>query len=109
KNVVDAGNRHMTPARFRADFDRVRENLQEQAGRPVSTQDMVNENLHVRFIEGRTRELGFLSWAWDAGLRPGKALIVKQMREIPAFFNQVTGQFDEVLYEQTVLQRGTTP
>lgn len=109
KNVVDAGNRHMTPARFRADFDRVRENLQEQAGRPVSTQDMVNENLHVRFLEGRTRELGFLSWAWDAGLRPGKALIVKKIREIPAFFNQVTGQFDQTLYEQTVMQRGATP
>lgn len=109
KHVITAGDRNMTPARFRADFDRIRENLQERAGRPVTVDDMVKENLHQRFLESRTRELGFLAWAWDAGLRPGKELIVKRIREIPAFFNQVTGQFDEAQYQQVVAQQGVTP
>lgn len=109
KNVITAGERSMTPVQFRSVFDRVRENVQEQAGRPVTTEDMVKENLHQRFLESQTRNLGFLAWAWDAGLRPGKDLIVKRIREIPAFFNQVTGQFDEQQYQQALAQRGVTP
>lgn len=109
KNVITAGDRSMTPVQFRSVFDRVRENVQEQAGRPVTTEDMVKENLHQRFLESQTRNLGFLAWAWDAGLRPGKDLIVKRIREIPAFFNQVTGQFDEAQYQQVLAQQGVTP
>lgn len=109
KHVITAGDRSMNQVQFRAVFDRVRENVQEQAGRPVTVEEMVKENLHQRFLESQTRNLGFLAWAWDAGLRPGKDLIVKRIREIPAFFNQVTGQFDETQYQQALAQQGVTP
>lgn len=109
KHVISAGDRSMSQVQFRSVFDRVRENLQERAGRPVTTEDMVKENLHQRFLEEQTQNLGFLAWAWDAGLRPGKDLIVKRIREIPAFFNQVTGQFDEQQYQQALARQGVTP
>lgn len=109
KHVVTAGDRSVDPARFRADFDRVRENLQEQAGRPLTLEDLVKENVHVRYLTDQTRRLGFLNWAWKAGVRPGEALLVKQIRDIPLFFNQITGQFDEEQYQRVLDERNVTP
>ena len=109
KHVIDAGSRSMNEAEFRAAFDRVRANIQEQAGRPVTNEDLVAENIPGRFLESQTQQLGFLNWAWEAGIRPGKELIVKQIRQIPAFFNQVTGQFDQQAYESALAQQNLTP
>ena len=109
KHVISAGDRSVDAAEYRADFERVRSNLQEQAGRPVSIQDMVDENIDARFLESQTQQKGFLAWAWKAGIRPGQALIIKQIRKIPAFFNQVTGQFDQAQYEQALAQQNATP
>jgi peptidyl-prolyl cis-trans isomerase D len=109
KHVIDAGSRTIDAAEFRVDFDRAREQLQERAGRPVTTEEMVKENFHVRYLEQRTQELGFLDWAWKVGIRPGKALVIKQIRAIPAFFNQVTGQFDEQQYQSVLAEKNYTP
>ena len=108
KHVIDAGDRTMDEATFRSSMDRVRANLQEQAGRPVTIEDMVAENIHTRFLESQTQQLGFLNWAWKAGVRPGQALIIKQIRQIPAFFNSVTGQFDQEQYQQALAQQNVT-
>ncbi|MBD3835214.1 peptidylprolyl isomerase [Brevundimonas sp.] len=109
KHVIDAGSRSMNEAEFRAAFDRVRANIQEQAGRPVTNEELVAENIPGRFLQSQTQQLGFLNWAWEAGIRPGKELIVKQIRQIPAFFNQVTGQFDQQAYESALAQQNLTP
>ncbi|NBW08064.1 MAG: rotamase [Caulobacteraceae bacterium] len=109
KHIISAGDRSVDAAQFRVDFDRARESIQERAGRPVSTEEMVKENMHVRYLDQRTRELGFLDWAWKAGIRPGSALVIKQIRAIPAFFNQVTGQFDEQQYQSVLAEKSYTP
>lgn len=109
KHVISAGERSMNEAEFRTAFDRVRENLQQQAQRPVTIQDLIAENIHTRFLDSQTQQLGFLDWAWKAGIRPGKELVLKQIRQIPAFFNQVTGQFDQQQYEQMLGQQNLTP
>lgn len=109
RNVISAGERSMNAAEYRSAFERVRGNLQEQAGRPVTIQDMVDENIDARFLESQTQQRGFLEWAWKAGIRPGQALIIKQIRQIPAFFNQVTGQFDQAQYETALAQQNATP
>jgi peptidyl-prolyl cis-trans isomerase D len=109
KHIIDAGSRTIDAAEFRSDFDRAREQLQERAGRPLTTEDLVKENVHVRYLEQRTQELGFLDWAWKVGIRPGKALVIKQIRAIPAFFNQVTGQFDEQQYQSVLAEKNYTP
>lgn len=109
KHVISAGDRSMDQAEFRAAFENQRERAQQNAGQPISLDDMIKANQHQRFLENRTRELGFLSWAWSAGIRPGHALIVKEIRQIPSFFNQVTGQFDKDRYQQVLAQQGMTP
>lgn len=109
KHVISAGDRSMNETEFRTAFDRVRERVQEQAGRPLTNADLVAENIHVRFLDSQTEQLGFLNWAWKAGLRPGKELVVKQIRQIPAFFNSVTGQFDQQAYQAALAQQNLTP
>ena len=109
KHVIDAGARSMNEAEFRTAFDQVRERLQQQVGRPLTNQDLVAENIHTRFLAEQTEQLGFLNWAWKAGIRPGQELIVKQIRKIPAFFNSVTGQFDQQAYQAALAQQNLTP
>lgn len=108
RHVITAGDRSMDAPEFRTAMDRIRANLQQEAGRPVSLQDMADENIHLEFLNSETAKRGFLAWAWNAGLRPGKELVLKQIRAIPAFFNQVTGQFDQAQYEQVLAQEGFT-
>ena len=109
KHVISAGDRSIDQNQFRIEFDRIRENYAKQAGRAVTVEDLVKENVHVRYLEEQTRRMGFLNWAWEAGLRPGKELVLKQIRGIPAFFNQVTGQFDEAQYGKMLAENNVTP
>ena len=109
QHVISAGDRSVDGIQFRSDFERIRTNAQEQEGRPVTTEEMVAANVHVRYLEAQTQRLGFLEWARRAGIRPDESLIIKRIREIPAFFNQITGQFDQAQYEQVLAQQNFTP
>lgn len=109
RHVIDAGDRKVTQQQFRADFDRVRENLSQQQGKAVTVEDMVEQNILSRYLADQSRRLGFLAWAWDAGIRPGKALVLKEIRKVPAFFDDVTGQFSEETYKARLAQVGITP
>ncbi len=109
RHVIEAGDRSLSQQEFRADFDKVRANYQEQTGAPVTTEDLVSQNVHIRYLEGKTQELAFQNWARRVGIRPGKELILKQIRQIPAFFNQITGQFDQEAYRSVLQREGMTP
>lgn len=109
KHVITAGSRSVDPVQFRQDFDRIRQGASEQTGRAVSLEDLVKENVHVRYLEENTRKLGLLAWAWDAGIRPSKDLVIQQIRQLPAFFSQVTGKFDEQEYMRILAEQGVTP
>jgi peptidyl-prolyl cis-trans isomerase D len=109
KHIIDAGSRTIDAAEFRSDFDRAREQLQERAGRPLTTEDLVKENVHVRYLQQKSQQLGFLNWAWNVGIRPGKELVLRELRQAPAFFDSVTGKFDENLYRQKLAENNATP
>jgi peptidyl-prolyl cis-trans isomerase D len=109
RHVISAGDRSVDQAQFRSDFDRIRQNIEQQQGRPVTLEDMVNEGVHVQYLESQTQRLGFMAWAWKAGIRPGQELIAKELRKIPAFFSEVTGKFDEDKYAQALAQANLTP
>ncbi|WGM31166.1 peptidyl-prolyl cis-trans isomerase [Brevundimonas sp. NIBR11] len=109
QHVISAGDRSVDANQFRADFERIRTNAAEQEGRPLTTQDLVDANVHVRYLEAQTQRLGFMEWADRVGIRPDESLIIKRIREIPAFFNQVTGAFDQAQYEQALARQNVTP
>ena len=109
RHVVSAGERSVNAARFRADMERVRTNISEQSGKNASFEELAAQGYVNQFLESQTTRMGFAAWAWKAGIRPGKDLIIAEIRKIPAFFNQITGRFDETSYQQALAQQNMTP
>lgn len=109
RNVIAAGERSVSQAEFVRQFDRVREASAERTGKSLTVQELVAEGVHLQYLTDATRRYGFLNWAWSAGIRPGKELVLKQIRQAPAFFNQVTGAFDEQQYRAVLAQQNATP
>ncbi|NBB52892.1 rotamase [Rhizobium sp. CRIBSB] len=109
KNVITAGERSVNQQTFASDFDRVKKSFEERAGRALTLDELIAENVHLRYLDDATRRFGFLNWAWKVGIRPGTDLVLKRIRETPAFFNEITGQFDEQKYNELLAQQNATP
>ncbi len=108
--VVKAGSREVTAQRFVTDWNRIRDNISQQNnGQPVTTEEMVAQGALPQVLDQMVREEGFAAWAWKAGLRAGEGLVIDAIRELPAFFNQITGQFDEETYASALAQQNFTP
>ena len=109
QHVISAGDRSVDTPEFRTYAERVRTNLEERApGQAVTFERMAEEGVLTQMLDARTEELGFLAWAWRAGVRPGATLVANQVRQIPNFFNQITGRFDEEAYRNTLAQQNLT-
>ncbi len=106
--VVTAGDRKISPQQFAQDWNRVRTSIQEERGQGVSTEDLVREGVLDGFLESLVQREGAGAWAWRAGIRVGDSLLIQQIRELPAFFNQITGRFDQDSYAAVLAQAGVT-
>jgi peptidyl-prolyl cis-trans isomerase D len=109
RNVITAGERSVDQATFARDFDRVKSSNEERAGKALTVQELVAQGVHLQYLTDATRRFGFLNWAWSTGIRPGKELVLKQIRQAPVFFNQVTGAFDENQYKAVLAEQNATP
>ena len=109
KHVVTAGDRSLTPVEFRGEMDRIREQAQQQAGRALTFEELIADGGLRQYLEQKSQQLGFMDWAWKAGIRPGKELILRQIRQAPAFFDSVTGQFSEEQYQSQLAENNATP
>lgn len=108
--VVKAGHREVSQQQFVQDWDRVKKRVQEENGnQAVTNEDLAAQGALTQFLDSVQREEAFAAWAWKAGLRVGKSLVIDSIREVPAFFNQVTGQFDQDTYAQALAEQGFTP
>lgn len=109
QHVISAGDRSVDSQEFSQDVDRMRQNMQEQTGQGVTNEQLAERGIVDQLLQERTQLLGFMAWAYKAGIRPGHELVVKDIQQIPAFFNSVTGKFDEANYRQVLAQANMTP
>ena len=109
KHVVSAGDRSLGQAEFRGELDRIREQAQQQAGRALTFEELIGEGGLRQYLEQKSQQLGFVNWAWKVGIRPGKELVLRQIRQAPAFFDNVTGQFSEDQYRNALAENNATP
>ncbi|GAA0637295.1 peptidylprolyl isomerase [Brevundimonas lenta] len=109
KHVISAGDRSVDQPEFRAEMDRIRDQAQQQAGRAVDFETLIGGGQLTQFLRQRAQLLGFMDWAWKAGIRPGKELILRRIREEPAFFDSVTGAFSEEQYRARLAENNLTP
>ena len=109
KHVVSAGHRNLSQVEFRGELDRIREQAQQQAGRALDFEELIGEGGLRQYLEQKSQQLGFVNWAWKAGIRPGKELVLRQIRQAPGFFDSVTGQFNEEQYRSKLAENKATP
>lgn len=108
RDVVQAGDRSINPVQFKAEFDRWKEGVEAQNG-PLTVEEIDARGGIQGFLDMQVSRAGFSHWAWNAGVRPGAELITKAVRDIPAFFNSITGKFDEDAYKSALAQQNLDP
>ncbi|HTN41628.1 MAG TPA: peptidyl-prolyl cis-trans isomerase [Asticcacaulis sp.] len=108
-NVITAGDRKVTTAQFKNDFERYKQGYPEQnQGETLSNEAFVERGDHVRMLNEIADQTAFSAWLDSLGVKPSSKMIVAEIGKIPAFFNSVTGRFDKDIYRQTLLRNQTT-
>lgn len=108
-HVIDAGSRSVTPAEFRADIDRRRQQAQQQTGRPITNEQIVESGELGNILRTRSQELGLLAWLHRLRVIPATELVLREIRKIPAFFDPVSQQFSQEAYVSALAQQNLTP
>ena len=107
--VVKAGSREINSADFKQRFQQQLKQFQEQSGQQVTLDQAVQTGVVQQALEDMGTEEAVLEAIHRAGVQASDKLVVDQLRKIPAFFNPVTGAFDENSYEQLLSQHNLTP
>ncbi|MDO1558528.1 SurA N-terminal domain-containing protein [Brevundimonas sp. 2R-24] len=107
--VITAGDREITRQEFAAQFARVKQNMEQQnGGQPIPQDELIQRGVHMQMLEQMAADEGLYAWLWKVGVRPSEQLIIEQIRAIPAFFNQITGAFDEDEYNRRLAEANLT-
>lgn len=108
-SVVKAGDRTVAPAEFKRFFDNYKQNVEQQMGRPVTTEELAANGIDSRILEEVATREGFAEFLHQAGVVPSDKLVAEQLHQIPAFFGQVSGRFEKAAYEQALARNELTP
>lgn len=107
--VVQAGARSITPAEFRAEWDRAKQNVEQQSGQQISNELAVENRLDVRILEMLADREAMAALIEKIGIRPADALVTREIQQIPAFFDPISGRFDKRLYQEALGRANLTP
>lgn len=107
--VVKAGSREVSATDFKREFDQYKQQTEQRVGQPIPIEMAVERGLDRRVLDGLAGREAFAELMHRMGVRVSDQQIVAQIRKIPAFFDQVTGKFDEKLYAGALAERQLTP
>jgi len=107
-NVVTAGSRTVTQPEFQAAFRRSLQQLGQQYGQPVSQEMALEQGLDQRILSEMTRSEALAELLRRLGVRAPQDAMREQLREIPAFFDPLTGEFSEANYLDALRREGLT-
>lgn len=107
--VIKAGDKEVSELEFRAQFDNWKKGVQQQSGRPVSTEEAVQARVHLRLLEQLADQKSLSAMLDRMGVRASTDLVTEQISQIPAFFDNITGRFSEDNYRQALARENLTP
>ncbi len=107
--VVKAGSREIGSADFKQRFQQQLQQFQQQTGQAVTLEQAAQTGVVQQTLEDMGTQEAVLEAIRRSGVQASDKLVVDQLRKIPAFFNPVTGAFDERSYEQLLGQHNMTP
>ena len=106
--VVKAGSREVRSADFKQLFTQDLQQYQQQTGQTSrSTRRSRRASSSRRSKYGNQDSM--LEAIRRSGVQASDQQVLDQIRKIPAFFNPVTGAFDEPTYEQLLASHNLTP
>ncbi len=107
-SVVKAGERSFSDQDFRREYDQWRENAQQQMAEPITPQMAAENGVIGRLLDQIATREALAEMLSRMGLRPGDSLVVNQLRQIPTFFDPISGRFDRALMEQRLSDTNLT-
>lgn len=107
--VIKAGDREVTQVQFRQIVDSLNERNAQQTGQRLTMDQLVESGQYTQILEGLADEESMNAWVWRVGMRPSRDLLLEQIRQIPAFFDRVTGQFSDDAMRLALSETGMTP
>jgi peptidyl-prolyl cis-trans isomerase D len=109
RHVISAGDRSVNAPEFKSELDGILAQQSQQAGRPLTMEELTAGGGLTQFLSQKAQSLGFLAWTWDVGVRPGAELVLRHIRQESAFFDSVTGRFSQQQYVTVLQENNLTP
>lgn len=106
--VITAGTRTYGPNEFKREFEAYR-TRQAQQGQPLSVDDMVAQGMDQQMLQAFAKRESLAEALRRDGIVPDDSLIVDEIRKIAAFFDPISGKFDQRTYEQRLSENQLTP
>lgn len=106
--VVQAGSHVVNAPTFKRMFDQALEQVQQQSRQPVTVQEALAANFEHQVAERVGDDMAMLELIKRSGLTPSDAQVVAEIRKAPAFFDPITGSFDQKAYKQRLAAAGLT-
>ncbi|MBC6980781.1 peptidylprolyl isomerase [Caulobacter sp. 17J80-11] len=107
-SVIQAGSRQVSPAEFKRMFENYKGQIEQQSGRRITMDEIVKARAHLRFLDEVASQESLSAFLQKVRIVPGKDLLVAQIREIPAFFDPISGKFSKKQYTQALAREGLT-
>ncbi|HEX6859006.1 MAG TPA: SurA N-terminal domain-containing protein [Caulobacteraceae bacterium] len=107
--VLTAGSRTVTTQDFRREFDGYKQQMEQKSGEPMSAEQAVQRGLDRRVLEGLAGRESFAELMHRMGVRVSDRQVADQIKKIPAFFDRISGKFDQQLYAGALAERQLTP
>ena len=106
--VITAGSRTYSPAEFKREFEAYRARLAQQ-GQAATVDEMVAQGVDQQMLRAFARREAEAEQERRDGITPDDSLIVDAIRKISAFFDPISGKFDQKTYEQRLGENQLTP
>jgi peptidyl-prolyl cis-trans isomerase D len=107
--VVQAGSREISANDFKRMFDNAKRQADEQSGQPMPIKDAVAAGFDRRVLEELSTDEAMAEFIKRLGVHPANSLIGDAISKQTAFFDPVTGKFDQKSYEQALAKNDLTP
>jgi peptidyl-prolyl cis-trans isomerase D len=107
-DVIKAGSRRISTADFKNRFEQALQQLQKQTGQTVTPQQAVDQGAVGQMLQDLASAEAVQEAIRRSGVQPSDNLVIQELRKIPAFFNPVSGRFDQQTYQTLLNQNGLT-
>lgn len=107
-SVISAGSRRVSSSDFKTRFDQGLQNFQKQSGQTITAQQAVQQGAVQDMLQDLATQAAVQETVRRAGVAPSDKLVIQDLSRMQAFFNPVTGRFDQQTYQTLLAQNGLT-